>query len=155
MNDINNFLFGGGGHAAKFDKIGDKVKGVITNVELQQQTSLEDNTPLFWDNGQPRMILVVTLQTDLRDDEDDDGIRRVYAKGGKFEVEEGEGVSAKDAIADAVKAAGAKSLDEGGELVVVHSGVAKRKTRGHNPAKLFRAQYKAPVASVAADDLFD
>lgn len=155
MNDVNNFLFGGGGTSAKFEKIGDKVKGTITNVSLEQQTSLEDGKPLFWDNGQPRMILVVTLQTDLRDDDDDEGVRRLYAKGGKFEVSEGDGKSLKDAIADAVKAAGSKSLDEGGQLAVAHTGLAKAKTRGYSPAKLFTAQYQPPVASVAASDLFD
>jgi len=153
--DVNAYLFGGGGKAASFETVGDKVLGDITNVELQQQTDLEENKPLFWDNGQPRMILVITLDTDLREDDDDDGVRRIYAKGGKFEVESGTGKAMKDAIADAVKAAGAKSIDVGGQLAVVHSGLAKRKTRGHNAAKLFTAQYRPPTTSVAASDLFD
>lgn len=153
--DVNAYLFGGGGKAASFENIGDKVSGTITNVELQQQTDLEENKPLFWDNGQPRMILVITLETDLRDDEEDDGIRRLYAKGGKFETETGSGKAMKDAIADAVKAAGAKSIDEGGQLAIGHTGLAKKKTRGHNAAKLFTAQYKPPTTSVAASDLFE
>jgi hypothetical protein len=157
MNDINGFLFGGGGYAAKFDKLGDKVAGEIISAEMVQQTSMEDNTPLFWDDGKPRMQLVVTLQTDQRDpeDEDDEGIRRVYAKGGRFEAAEGEGQSMKDAIGGAVKKAGAKSLDEGATLAVAYTGIGKKKTRGYSAPKLYTAQYKAPTISVSADDLFD
>jgi len=155
MNDINAFLFGGGGHSAKFEQIGDKVTGVITALEMQQQTDLDDNKPLFWDNGQPRMILVITLQTEERDDDDDDGIRRLYCKGGKYDVAEGSGESLKEAIASALKKADVKSIDEGGTLAVAHTGLAVKKTRGYNAAKLFTAQYKAPVQTVSADDLFD
>jgi hypothetical protein len=59
------------------------------------------------------------------------------------------------AIAEAVKAAGCNSIDEGATLAVAHTGLAKPQTRGYNAAKLYRAQYKAPVSSVNADDLFE
>ena len=61
----------------------------------------------------------------------------------------------KDAIAEAVKGAKASSISEGGTLQVGYTGIAKRKNRGYNPAKLYTAKYTAPVASVGADDLFD
>jgi len=97
----------------------------------------------------------VTLQTDLRDGgDDDDGIRRIYAKGGNYEAASGKGTSMKDAIRDAVKASGASSLDEGGHLVVAYTGIGKKTNRGFSAPKLFRAQYKAPTSSVDADDLF-
>jgi hypothetical protein len=153
--DVDKFLFGGGGKAARFEKIGDTVEGTITNVEVTQQTSMEDNQPLTWPDGQPRMQLVVTLQTSAKDDADDDGVRKVYAKGGKYEPAEGTGTSMKDAIADAVKKAGAKSISEGGKLKVGHTGMGKKTNRGFSAPKLFRAVYTAPVASVAASDLFD
>ena len=114
--DINDFLNGGGGKAAKFEVLGDKVTGKITEAKLSQQTSMEDNTPLTWSDGSPRMQLVITLQTEDREGEEDDGVRRVYAKGGNFEIADGTGKSMKDAIAEAVKASGAKSLEEGGVL---------------------------------------
>ena len=154
-NDVSTFLFGGGGKAAAFNNIGDKVKGVISDVQIVQQTDMDTNQPLTWADGSPRMQLVVTLDTDERADDNDDGKRRVFAKGGNYEVAEGAGTSMKNAIADAVKKAGAKSLDQGGTLVVAHTGMAKKTNRGFNAAKLYRAQYEAPTKSVSGADLFD
>jgi hypothetical protein len=154
-DDLNGFLFGGGGKAAKFEQIGDTVEGIITHAEVSQQTSMETNEPLTWTDGSPRMQLVITLQTEQHDDDNDDGLRRIFAKGGRFEPQEGTGTSMKDAVADAVKKAGSKTLDEGGWLKVGHSGIGKKTNRGYSAPKLFRAQYKAPTASIAAKDLWD
>lgn len=155
MSDTNDFLFGGGGKAAKFENIGDTVEGTITDCQVSQQTDMETNQPLTWPDGSPRMQLVVTLQTNERIDDNDDGIRRVYAKGGKYEVASGTGTSLKDAIADAVRKSGARSLDEGGTLKVGYSGNGKRTNRGFSAPKLYRATYSAPVKSVDASDLWD
>lgn len=156
--DINDFLQGGGGKAAKFEELGDSVTGTITDARVTQQTSLEDNTPLTWSDGSPRMQLVISLQTDLHDDSDDDGIRKVYAKGGKFEVASGSGSSMKEAIADAVKRAsdgGKASLAEGGKLTVAFTGLGKKTNRAYSAPKLYKAKYEPPTRSVAMDDLFD
>jgi hypothetical protein len=154
MQETNDFLFGGGGKAAKFDSIGDTVEGTITDAQITQQTDMETNQPLTWPDGSPRMQLVVTLQTTERIDDNDDGIRRIYAKGGRYEVAEGTGTSLKDAIADAVRKADARSLDEGGTLKVGHTGIGKKTNRGFSAPKLYRAVYTAPVKSVQASDLF-
>jgi len=154
-DDLNGFLFGGGGKAAKFEQVGDTVEGIITHAEVSQQTSMETNEPLTWADGSPRMQLVITLQTDERTDDNDDGLRRIFAKGGRYEPQEGTGTSMKDAVADAVKKSGARSIDEGGWLKVGYSGVGKKTNRGYSAPKLFRAQYKAPTASIAAKDLWD
>lgn len=154
-NDITDFLFGGSGKAAKFENIGDTVEGIITHAERTQQTSMETQEPLTWPDGQPRMQLVITLQTDQHEDENDDGLRRVFAKGGRYEPAEGTGTAMKDAIADAIKKSGAKSLDEGGWLKVGYTGNGKKTNRGYSAPKLFRAQYKAPTTSIAARDLWD
>jgi hypothetical protein len=154
-NDINDFLFVGGGKAAKFEQIGDTVEGIITHAERTQQTSMETQEPLTWPDGQPRMQLVITLQTEQHEDDNDDGLRRIFAKGGRFEPQEGTGTSMKDAIADAVKKSGSKTLDEGGWLKVGYSGNGKKTNRGYSAPKLFRAQYKAPTTSIAAKDLWD
>jgi len=154
MSDINDFLFGGGGKAAKFEDLGDQVSGRITDVQVTQQTSMEDNTPLTWADGSPRKQLVITLATDQRDGDDDDGARRIYAKGGRYEVANGSGTSMKDAIGDAVKRAGCRSLDEGGNLTVAYTGLGKKTNRGYSAPKLFKAKYEAPKASISEDDLF-
>lgn len=155
MQDTNDFLFGGGGKAAKFETIGDTVEGTITDATISQQTDMETNQPLTWPDGSPRMQLVVTLQTNERIDDNDDGVRRVYAKGGRYEVASGAGTSLKDAIADAVRKSGARSLDEGGTLKIGYSGEGKKTNRGFSAPKLYRAVYTAPVKSVDASDLWD
>jgi hypothetical protein len=150
----NDFLFSGGSKAAKFENIGDTVEGKITDVVVSQQTDMETNAPLTWADGSPRKQLVVTLMTDERSDGEDDGTRRIFAKGGSYEAAEGTGTSMKDAIADAVKKAGARSLDTGGTLKVGFTGMGKKTNRGFNAPKLYRATYAPPVASVGADELW-
>lgn len=154
MSEVTDFLFSGGAKAFPFNAIGDKARGTIVSAEVRQQTSMEGNKPLTWDDGSPRMQLVIVLQTTIKDDDDDDGKRTLYAKGGNFDIGTGSGSSMRNAIADAVKASGSKSLDEGDELVVAYTGngVAKR---GYQAPKLYTASFKKAVASVAADDLFD
>lgn len=153
-NDINDFLFGGGGRAAKFEAIGDMVTGPITDVKLTQQTAMETNEPLTWPDGSPRMQLVVSMQTDTKLDDNDDGIRTVYAKGGKYEVASGSGTSMKDAIGDALKRAGAKTIEVGGQLTVAYTGEGKKTNRGFTAPKLWKAKYEPPTVAVAASDIF-
>lgn len=147
---------GGGSKAWSAENIGDKISGRIRLVERRQQRNLDNGQLETWPDGQPRMITYIELETDERDDDDDDGVRALYAKGGRnHEPAQGTGTSMEVAIAEAVKAAGCNSIDEGATLAVAHTGLAKPQTRGFNPAKLYRAQYKPPVSSVSADDLFD
>ena len=80
----------------------------------------------------------------------------VWAKGGKYTPTRGTGESMISAIGAAVRAAGANSVEVGGKLAVAFTGEADVKP-GMNPAKLFTAQYQAPVAqptSAPVDDLF-
>jgi hypothetical protein len=154
-NEVNDFLMGSGGSATKFENLGDSVEGTITEVRLTQQTDLETQAPLFWTDGKPRMQLVVSIQTDQGNGTDDDGIRRIFAKGGNYEVANGSGKSMKDAIADALKKSEAKGIEEGGWLKVAYTGDGKKTNRGFSAPKLYKAAYKPPVQSVAAADLFD
>ena len=151
-NEAQDFLFGGGGSAAKFEEIGDEVVGVITECIVGQQTDMETGAPLTWSDGSPRKQLVITLTTDERTGDEDDGMRRVYAKGGNYEVATGTGTAMKNAIADAVKKAGASSIEEGGKLRVAFTGMGKKTNRGFSAPKLYRATYEAPKKSVSADD---
>lgn len=153
-NEATDFLFGGGGKAAKFEEVGDMVEGIIVGLKKTQQTSMEDGSLLFWPNGDPREQLVISLQTEA-EGEDDDGIRNVYAKGGTYKVASGSGTSMKQAVADALKRAKATSIDEGGTLKVAFTGMGEKTNRGYSAPKLFTAKYTAPKASVAATDLFD
>jgi hypothetical protein len=153
-DNVDDFLFGGSGMAAKFEQIGDTVEGVITDAVVGQQTHMETKEPLTWTDGSPRKQLVITIQTDEKS-ADDDGLRRIFAKGGSYEVATGTGTSLKDAIGDAVKKAGAKSLTVGGRLKVGYTGEGKKTNRGFSAPKLYRATYEAPVKSVSAEELWD
>jgi hypothetical protein len=141
----NDFLLGGGGKSAKFDQVGDTITGDIVSTEVRQQTDMKDGSPLVWENGDPRMQLVVTLATDLRDDEDDDGHRAVYVKGSKAFGSR----SLHDAVRAAVQAANAKGLEPGGRLTVSYVGTEPAKTRGYSDRKLYEAQYAAPDHAAA------
>ena len=59
-NELDDFLFGGGGKAAKFEAVGDTVEGTIVEAKVTQQTDMESNEPLTWADGSPRMQLVVS-----------------------------------------------------------------------------------------------
>jgi hypothetical protein len=147
--DPSTLLMGGGTRSAKFEHPGDKISGEILSVETKQQTDLKDGSPKFWDNGDPMWQVVVTLQTEQRDpdDADDDGKRAIYVKGSmKY-------ASTAKAIADAVRTAGAKTLEVGGTLAVAYTGDGEATSRGFNPPKLYSAAYKAPVAGVDLGDL--
>lgn len=144
-----------GGKAWSPETVGDKISGIIKLVERRQQRDFTTGDPLTWSDGSPRMLTYIELETDLRDSDEDDGVRALYAKGGNFEVASGSGTALERAIVEAVKAAGATSIDEGAKLDVAHTGLAKPTTRGYQPAKLFTARYEAPKSSVGVDDLFD
>ena len=137
--DPNGWLMSGGVGSAKFDAHGDSVKGTITETpDLRQQTDFDTNAPLFWDDGKPKMQLVVTLATDQRDpsNPDDDGIRRLYVKG-----------KLQQAVAGAIRKAGAKGLEVGGTLTVAYIGDDEPKRKGMSGAKLYTADYASPAAA--------
>lgn len=151
--DINDFLFGGGVKSAKFENVGDYVKGRIVSAQMVQQTDFKTKAPKFFSDGQPMMQLKVVLATDLRDDGEDDGQRAIYAKGGKAEPVSGTGKAMKDAIAEAVRKAGGKALDIGSTLTVAFTGLGKADP-GLDAPKLFGAKWE-PATVQLADPNFD
>lgn len=146
--DANTFLLGGGGKSASFPQVGSSVTGLVASPpETRQQTDMSGN-PLTWDNGDPRWQLVVPLQTEDRDDPDDDGIRNLYVKGSKDPKSQ----SLHAAVAAAVVAAGAKGLEIGGRLTVTYVADGVASTRGFNPPKKYEAQYQRPDTSQASGE---
>lgn len=144
MTDANSWLMGGAVPSAKFDAHGDTVKGTITETpELRQQTNFETQQPEFWDDGKPKMQLVVTLATDQRDpsNPEDEGIRRLYVKG-----------KMQQAVASAIRKCGAKGLEVGGTLTIAYVGDDEPKKRGMSGAKLYLAEYASPAAAFLAQD---
>jgi hypothetical protein len=145
----NDFLLGGGGKSAAFDTIGDSISGTITaEPEVRQQTDIQSGKPATWDNGDPKYQLVITLQTTLRADDEDDGIRGVYIKGSKRAGTR----SLHDAVATAVRNSGADGLAKGGVLTIRFVGEEPSQTRGFNPRKLYEANYVPPASGAASGD---
>lgn len=136
----DDFLMGGGGApSAKFPAFGTVVGGRITErPTVEQQRDIKSGEKKFWGDGNPMMQLVVTVQTDQRDPEvdEDDGRRRLFVKS-----------HMKQAIADAVRAAGAKGLEVGGILTVTYTGDGAVTQRGFNAPKLYTAQYVAAAVT--------
>lgn len=136
----DDFLMGGGVTSAKFPTIGHTVTGRITErPTVEQQKDYTTGEAKFWDDGSPQMQLVVTLATTERDpaNPEDDGARRLYVKG-----------QMKTAVAQAVRAAGARGLEVGGVLTVVYVRDGERKNPRFNAPKNFDATY-TPAATVA------
>lgn len=138
--DPNAWLMGSGGRSAKFESVGDRVSGLITGMEVRQQTDLEGNLKT-WDNGDPRMQLVVTLLTELHDDEDDDGIRKLYVKG-----------QMTKAVQEAVRKAGRRGLEEDGRIVVQYQKAEPPAKKGYSPTKVYAARYEPPQQSIPNDE---
>lgn len=136
-------LLKGGGKSAKFTEIGDTVKGAVVSAESRQQTDYTSGEPLTWDDGKPRMQLVITLATDQRDPDDptDDGHRNLYCKGKLL-----------DAVRNAINASGSK-LDEGGTLAVQYTGDGEPSNPRHNPPKMYAAEYVPPSKVAGAASL--
>lgn len=136
------FLLGGGGRSAKFERVGDSITGTVaTPPTLRQQTDIQTGKPVSWDNGDPKMVLVVQLQTSQRDDADDDGLRNLYLAGGFKRA------TLQKAVADAVRSSRSTGLDVGGTLTVQFTGEEPSDTKGFHPAKLYAAKYAPPSAS--------
>ena len=62
---------------------GDTVTGVIEKIETTQVNDFQTKQPAFWNDGSPRLQVLVTIDTGIIDPnvEDDDGRRTVYIKG--------------------------------------------------------------------------
>ena len=68
---------------AKFEQPGTSISGIIENVTANQIRDFKSRQPKFFDDGQPQMQVLVTINTGVTDPmvEDDDGRRTVYIRG--------------------------------------------------------------------------
>ncbi len=149
VSDTSDFLMGSGCRAAfvEEDGVGSKVTGVVVAKRKRQQRDYDTNELVFWpDTGKPKMQMLVDLQTELCVDDEDDGLRRLYLKGGDLQQQ----------IRVAVRKVRAKDLELGGTLTVerVGKGVAARTADGKKkkPPWLHRVEYVAPPAVVTPTD---
>mgnify|MGYP003394544723 FL=1 len=137
-DDPNGLLMGAGGRSAKFETIGDSVTGFVESMATRQQTEIGSGTLRTWPDGNPRMQLVVTIETEQHEDDEDDGMRNLYVQ---------IPAQMQKAIADAVRKAGEHGIAIGGKLQVRFVKTEAPKVRGFNPQKIYSAQYKEPDPS--------
>jgi hypothetical protein len=141
--DANDLLMGGGVKSAAFKSPGTVVGGsILREPRVTQQTDFDTQKPKFYDDGNPMMQIVVQVQTDQRDDTDDDGVRAFYIKG-----------QMRQAVADAVRAVKAKGLDVGGALFVKYERDEPNSRGRGNDKKVYAARYTPPAGQAANDAL--
>lgn len=131
---------GSGGRSAEFENPGDTVSGYLIDEpgEAQQQTFGPNPEPKVYRNGQPAMMTVLRLQTDEHTDGDDDGIRILCVA---------DLSKRQDAVARAIRGAGASDIAVGGWLSVTYTGDGVPAQKGNRPPKLYAAQYRPPQQS--------
>jgi hypothetical protein len=141
-----------GSPAFGFNQIGARVQGyVVAEPTVKPQMKFDGSgkptdIPDTWTSGDPKMKVIIQLQTQLRDPEmeEDDGVRGVYAV-----ISNSEG-SCFRAIKDAIKAAGRKDIEVGGFLDVWYAGDDPKSSNPRNPRKLYGAQYQPPATPLAS-----
>lgn len=143
MSDANSLIMGSSIPSATFPDVGAVHEGIITALEVRQAREFGTQKPATWPDGEPKMQAVVTLRTQEHDAEieNDNGVRNLYVSSKGM----------KDAIAAAVKKAGAIGLTVGGTLGVkyVRNGEGKNSA---NPPKVYAAKYEAPPVDAAYDE---
>jgi hypothetical protein len=130
MQEVRDF-FEGPAPAAKFELAKDSISGMITGMVIRQQTNPDTGDPLFFKSGDPRMQVVITLQTE--ETAEDDGLRSLYVRG-----------EMRKAIVGACLASGVKSPQIGGFLKVTYTGDGEPARKGLNGPKLYDAEYQQP-----------
>lgn len=131
-------LFNSSSKGVKFDVIGATITGTVKSAPRErQQTKFGSQDPDFWPNGDPKMQILVDLQTQERVDANDDGERTLYVASGNM----------KRAISEAIRTAGAQDILPGGVLTVQYVGNDPASKNPANPAKLYTAQYSAPTSA--------
>ena len=100
------------GRFVKWETPGTTYAGTITSVEMRQATRFGTTEPDCWDDGSPKHQALIRLDTQLRDDADDDGARVVVVN-----LWSGQ----KRALVAACKAAGIKEPAAGMGFIAKHA----------------------------------
>lgn len=120
MSAIADALASGGTYL-KWEHPGTTYTGIITDVTMRQSRKYESTELDAWDDGTPKMQVVVTLATDYRDQaqQDDDGTRMI-----SINLWSGQ----KKALVAACKAAGVTEPQAGQRFTATHvSGIGNAK----------------------------
>lgn len=144
MSEDGMDLLLGGSPAAKFPTVGTVIKGKVLGQKKQQSKDMATGELKVWDDGTPVWEIVFTLQTDDRDPdiEDDDGSRRLFARGQMLK-----------AIGQAIREAKWSRSLVGGVLAVKYDHDGQASKRGFSAPKVYKARFEAPDLADVFDDL--
>ena len=120
MSAIADALASGGTYL-KWEHPGTTYTGIITDVQMRQSRKYESTDLDTWDDGTPKLQVVITLATDYRDQaqQDDDGTRMI-----SINLWSGQ----KKALVAACKAAGVGEPQTGQRFTATHvSGIGNAK----------------------------
>ena len=110
-----------GGTSLKWEHPGTTYTGIITDVTMRQSRKYESTELDAWDDGTPKLQVVLTIATDYRDQaqQDDDGTRMI-----SINLWSGQ----KKALVAACKAAGVGEPQTGQRFTATHvSGIGNAK----------------------------
>lgn len=155
-----NAFLSGGAPTQKFPREGFEWGGTIESWEMAQQTNMETGDLLFWNDGKPRLQLImhmqgeptgITWETNAYKQvalPDDDGSRRLFVKGGL-----------QKAVSKAMRDAKVKELEVGAHLKITRTRDLPPVKKGQNGAHTFSAIWTpasknphAASAMLAQDD---
>lgn len=146
LDQIDKALAGAGAKSAmnKDTPVGTTVTGTVVEAALQQVRDYMTGEPKHWDDGNPQQQVVVKIQTSMREDAEDDGIRGVYIKTWGAQ---------RDAFHEAVRNAGctkaSEALQPGGEFSITFTGT--RPSKAGSDEKVYSYAIKpAPAAGLDA-----
>lgn len=128
LPDPNSLLNGKSVPSISFKdaKVGDAYTGVITDLETAQVRNYETGDPEFWEDGNPKLQIVVTLATEYGDGVEDDGERKVYLFGQKLQ-----------AAKAAMKEANVSKLEKGFQFTITFAGEKPSSNKKYNNVKLY------------------
>lgn len=128
----------GGHRSAKFDTFGQVIGGpIVEKPRVEQQTDPKTRAPQFYPSGDPKWVLLVSVQAQPPTP-DDDGVRTLYVKG-----------DMKRAIQQALAQVGADRLEVGGIPLVKYVRDEPNSSGSGLPKKCYEARYTPPAAGSA------
>ena len=144
LPDYNDLLTGKSVPSISFKdaKVGDSFSGIIVEAETAQVRNYDSGELEFWDDGKPKLQIVVTLDTEYGDGAEDDGQRKVYLFGQKLQ-----------ATREALKKADMQKLELGSKFTITYSGTKPASNKKYNDVKLYSIELVKGKSNPAVDTL--
>lgn len=146
MNELDKIMSTGAKSAfSRYAQPGDSVSGTILSATQRQVLDFTTKKPAFWDDGSPKMQIVISIQTGLREDAEDDGARSLYIKAwGKDKI----------ALASAIRDAGfdmaSSALATGNHFTATFTGTEPSGAGNDRKVYVYQVRAGSPMAGVDA-----